>query len=63
MTLSTTLLFTSSMTSSVISPKIIYVIVPKEKKYIICEVRANNYDWLKNYLSFMSKGGTTCPKL
>ena len=33
------------------------------KKSIICEVWANNSEWLKCYLSFMSKGGTTCPKL
>ena len=33
------------------------------KKYIICEVRTNNSERLKCYLSFMSKGGTACPKL
>ena len=33
------------------------------KKSIICEVWANNSEWMKFYLSFMSKGVTTCPKL
>ena len=33
------------------------------KKSIICEVWASNSEWLKCYLSVMSKGGTTCPKL
>ena len=33
------------------------------KKSMICEVWASNSEWLKCYLRFMSKGGTTCPKL
>ena len=33
------------------------------KKSIICEVQANNSEWLKCYLSFMSKGGTAFPKI
>ena len=33
------------------------------KESIICEASANNSEWLKCYLSFMSKKGTTCPKL
>ena len=33
------------------------------KKSLICEVWANNSEWLKCYLRFMSKGATTCPKL
>ena len=33
------------------------------KKYIICEIWTNNSEWLKYYLSFISKGGTTCLKL
>ena len=33
------------------------------KKSIICEVWANNSEWLKCYLRLMSKGGTTCPEL
>ena len=33
------------------------------KKSIICQVWANNSEWLKCYLSFISKRGTTCPKL
>ena len=57
------------MTSSFISSKIIYVIVPTVKKSIIYEVRANNYESLEYYfyvkvlLNFMPKGGTTCPEL
>ena len=45
-------MFTSSMTSSVISPKL-----------IVLKVRANNYEWLYCDLSFLSKGDTTCLKL
>ena len=30
---------------------------------ITCEVWASNSEWLKCYISFTSKGGTTCPKL
>ena len=33
------------------------------KKSIVCEVWGNDSDWLKYYLSFMWKGGATCPKL
>ena len=33
------------------------------KIYITCEVWASNSEWLKCYISFTSKGGTTCPKL
>ena len=32
------------------------------KKSIICKIWASNSDWLKRYLSFMSKGGTAWPK-
>ena len=45
------------MSSSVLSPKFIYLIS------IICEVWVNNSEWMKSYLTFMPKGGTTCPKL
>ena len=33
------------------------------KKSINCQVWANNSEWLKCYLSFISKRGTTYPKL
>ena len=33
------------------------------KILIICEVWANNFEWPKCYLRFMSKGSTICPKL
>ena len=33
------------------------------KKSIICEAWANNSEWLKYYLNFVSKGYTTCTKL
>ena len=58
--LGTKSLFTSSETSSVISPKKITL---KCLKFIICEVWANNYDWMKCYSRFMSKRSTTCLKL
>ena len=32
-------------------------------KSIIYEAWANNYEWMKFYLRFMSKWSTTCPKL
>ena len=59
-TLSTKSLFTSSETSSIISPKKVTL---KCLKSIICEVWANNYEWMKCYLRFMSKRSTTFPKL
>ena len=49
------------MTSSALSPKIIYIIVPQVKN-LICEMWANNSKGLKSCLSFMSKGDTTYPK-
>ena len=59
-TLSTKSLFTSSGTLSVISPKSLTL---KCLKSIISEVWANNYEWMKCYLRFMSKEGTTCREL
>ena len=63
-TLGTKLLFTSSMTSSVLSPKIIYLILTSSKKCMICvkcEQRILSV-WSVTYV-FCQKGGTTCPKL
>ena len=59
-TLGTKSLFTSSETSSVMRPKQKYLKVPKST---ICEVWANNCEWMKCCLRFMSKRSTTCPKL
>ena len=60
LTLGTKSMFTSSETPSLISPKKNTL---KCLKFIICEVWANNYDWMKCYLRFMSKRSATCPKL
>ena len=54
-------LFASSETSSVISQK--KNVTLSFLKSIICEVWANNYEWMKCYLRFMSKRSTTFPKL
>ena len=62
-TLGTKLLFTLSMMSSVINTKYCLLYNASSKKSVICEVPANNYRWLKCYLSFMSNIGTPCLKV